>query len=373
MLSWFGASKRERELRDELRRLGDQLRTTETQLRTAETARDAALQSTQAFSARSDIRGVFASFEQFGATLRASQDSLSSLSKELRANVGDVAQVADLSDRCHGTMDRLASELAQLAGDSRGVVHNVENLNTRASEIGGILALIKEIADQTNLLALNAAIEAARAGEAGRGFAVVADEVRKLAERTGKATADIATLVGNIQTNTQSTKNSMNNLARLADENHQNGAESNRNIGEIISLSRRIGDQVACAAIEAFAELAKIDHQVFKFDVYQSVTQTDAPPAEPIAHTACRLGRWYYQGAGKALFSRFDGFGQIERPHQHVHQHASDAVTRAKAGDVAGTSDALARMESASLELHEALNRFTAAAKANPAQFSTGK
>jgi methyl-accepting chemotaxis protein len=162
----------------------------------------------------------------------------------------------------------LSKGMGSISDTVADVVSEMQSLDHASRQIGEILGLIEEIADQTNLLALNAAIEAARAGEHGRGFAVVADEVRKLAENSASSTKQIGTLVADIQRRTSAV------LERTARANSlvQNNAESARNVTQMIeAISTRVTEvaelvsEISIATTEqarASEELAKASEQM---------------------------------------------------------------------------------------------------------------
>jgi methyl-accepting chemotaxis protein len=139
--------------------------------------------------------------------------SVSQISDSARETEMHSTEANQLSQRGGVLVNEAATEIQRVAGQVSDAAVHIASLDERAGEIDSIAQAIKEIADQTNLLALNAAIEAARAGEQGRGFAVVADEVRKLAERTSRATDEITGMIRMIQQDTHSAVNSMQLIA----------------------------------------------------------------------------------------------------------------------------------------------------------------
>ena len=148
---------------------------------------------------------------------------------------------------------RTVDEMNQIAGTVRQASAAIDDLGQKSDQITSVVQVIKEVADQTNLLALNAAIEAARAGEQGRGFAVVADEVRKLAERTTKATEEIAAMVNSMQESARSAVSTMDDaVGRVG-----SGAALAQQAGEAINQIKSGADQVVNVVNDISAALAE--------------------------------------------------------------------------------------------------------------------
>lgn len=188
--------------------------------------------------------------------------------EEMNATVSEVAQHAvaaaesaeqakDEATKGSGVVTEVIDAVDTVESNATQLRVSMEALGSKAEEIGTVLGVIEDIADQTNLLALNAAIEAARAGEAGRGFAVVADEVRKLAEKTMQATAEVGGAVTSIQDgarqNVQATEIAVESVARSTSLARQSGDALERIVAESDATADRVRSIAAAAEQQSAA------------------------------------------------------------------------------------------------------------------------
>jgi len=193
---------------------------------------------------------------------------------ELAREAGAAADAGDsVSHESLATMQSIQQSVGQTSEKVRTLEHS-------AQEIGGTVILIREIADQTNLLALNAAIEAARAGEQGRGFAVVADEVRKLAEKTGQATNQIALMIQSIQADTLDANRAMTVVMQEAGT----GMDNVRRVGDSLATIRQRFEEVA-QRVAGIAEAAQIQDRSVRA-AREDIAGIDALNQQTLANTA---------------------------------------------------------------------------------------
>ncbi|WP_442969512.1 methyl-accepting chemotaxis protein [Pseudomonas sp. SED1] len=187
------------------------------------------------------------------------------------------------------SVGRAQQEITQLATRLHDTNETVQGLAVQAEQIGSVLEVISSIANQTNLLALNAAIEAARAGEQGRGFAVVADEVRSLAQRTAVSTQEIKTIIEGLQHGSRQAVEAMHDSRQGVErcvEDSQLAVEMLRAVGNDISQIDQLNGRIVSTTREQSTANVEI---VGRLQSVQSIAQNTAQDVETLARSSERL------------------------------------------------------------------------------------
>ncbi len=227
------------------------------------------------------------------ATVATAGEEMAATSNEIANNCSMAVKSANHASQTANNgasiIQKTVAGMARIAARVQDSARTVETLGEKSEQIGAIISTIEDIADQTNLLALNAAIEAARAGEQGRGFAVVADEVRALAERTTRATREIGDMIKSIQTETRNAVTTMEDGVNEVEKGTVDAAHSGEALNEILVQVNEVTgqiNQIATAAEEQTATTNEISNNLQRIT---DVVQQTAGSSQQTAQAAARL------------------------------------------------------------------------------------
>ena len=331
--------------------------------------------------------------------LAASIDTVAENATAVASETDQVRDLVDAGDKASRQTDETVGEIAQLAETAS---QRVQQLNKASNEIGSIIELIEEIAFQTNMLALNASVEAARAGQAGAGFSVVAQEVRRLADQTKSATVDIGQRIRTLREETEAISSSVEEMGGAVERGRQATAETTQtmqrvaervrgvtdhiqNVSSVINEQKGAVTQVAesisavtdrternvndvegaldaldqshtvlSTQMERFGqrnlpkliiERSKFDHLMWKRRIAAMLAGREEVDSRELAdHHQCRLGKWY-DAVEEDWMRRLPSFRALEEPHRAVHAHGKRAAELYNRGEVDEAAAELERLD----------------------------
>jgi len=269
------------------------------------TAEQVASASSQLYATSEQIATGAEEVASQAGTVATASEEMSCTSSEIASNclmaVESSQRASDSASSGFAVVQETVDEMGRIAERVKESAQTVESLGARSDQIGEIVGTIEDIADQTNLLALNAAIEAARAGEQGRGFAVVADEVRALAERTTKATKEIGAMIKAIQMETKGAVTSMEEGVKAVEKGTADASRSGHALQEILEQANAVTmqiNQIATAAEEQTATTNEITNNIQQITEVVHETAKGSQESASAANQLSRLAEELQQLVG---------------------------------------------------------------------------
>ncbi len=353
---FFGRGKTDiiHELEDENRQLKARLSQLQTDLSHAQTVID----NQPPPEDNSHFKEINQLLLQSSATVGDFQQDLAHSTTKLTESRNEFEQSQAMFDQIMGLLGTTSTTTRTISNDTTEVASAVSNLKNVTEGINGFVSMIQGISEQTNLLALNAAIEAARAGEQGRGFAVVADEVRSLAQRSAEATNEIAALIKKVNAEMD---NVVSGISRVGEKSHavsSNTQGIEETTSNLVKLAKKMFSVIDASTDDAFIQTIKMDHVVWKLEVYKVLFgQSHNHEHDLSDHQSCRLGRWYQHGEGAQKHASQSAFKALDTPHREVHEQGKNAIRAFHQNNMTSAIAAIRKMENASHQVILQLDR----------------